>query len=248
MGHVTVYDVARALPGIGELRDHCRGLAMLDAVLSPEWDGRYYSFDAHWGDGDVDGDGDGDGEALASMRNGSGDEYAVVFSASGAYVRGFDHESPMSPWARRDDPEPWPGVLDSVPDAFRPYVTEPAFCEEDGVPTVTCCLWREPSDPVWRTGTVDFPTGGDADGDADGAGHLFELLVDRSAEAYAAWASYYYETEVDVRAVRHVLALEPLTSEVVAALNPDASLADLARDIAGIGYPSPGDVVDCLEA
>ncbi|MFE4802065.1 hypothetical protein ACFRFL_45945 [Streptomyces sp. NPDC056708] len=35
-----------------------------------------------------------DGEEMASMRNGSGDEYSIVFSAAGAYVRGFDHETP----------------------------------------------------------------------------------------------------------------------------------------------------------
>ncbi|MFI8963388.1 hypothetical protein ACIGO8_14890 [Streptomyces sp. NPDC053493] len=225
---MTVYDVARALPGIEELRDHCRGLAMLDAVLSPEWDGRYYSFDAHWAEG----------EETASMRNGSGDEYSVVFSAAGAYVRGFDHESLMSPWARMDVPEVWPGVLEPVPAVFRAYVTEPAFCEEGGVPTVTACLWRETTDAAWRTGTVDFPTEGD--GDPDGADHLFALLVDRSPEAYAQWAADYYETEADAEAVRHVLALRPLTPEVVAALNPELSLADLAEDIAEIGYPHLG--------
>ncbi|MEV6330263.1 hypothetical protein [Streptomyces sp. NPDC051909] len=225
---MTVYDVARALPGIGELRDHCRGLAMLEAVLSPEWDGRYYSFDAHWAEG----------EERASMRDGQGDEFRIVFSAAGAYVEGFAHEAPMSPWARMDDPEVWPGVLDSVPEAFRPYVSE----AEDGeaAPAVTACLWRAPADPAWRTGTIDFPARGD--GEPDGADHLFELLVDRSAEAYAEWAADYYETEVDVAAVRHVLALEPLTAEVVAALNPELELADLAEDIREIGYPQDEDV------
>ncbi|MFD5326595.1 hypothetical protein [Streptomyces sp. NPDC127092] len=227
MGRVTVYDVARALPGIEELRDHCQGLAMLDAVLSPEWDGRYFSF----------------AKDVASMRDGQGDEYTIVFSAAGAYVEGFAHEAPMSPWARLDDPEVWPGVLDDVPDVFLPCVST----AEDGyAPAVTACLWRELHDSAWRTGTIAFPTWGD--GDPDGAGHLFGLLVDRSAEAYAAWASDYYETEVDVDAVRHVLGLRPLTREVVAALNPDAALADLAEDIAEIGYPSLRDVVDRLEA
>ncbi|MER7517108.1 hypothetical protein [Streptomyces sp. NPDC126499] len=214
---MTVYDVARTLPGIGELRDHCRGLAMLDAVLSPEWEDRYYSF----------------AQDTATMRNGQGDEFRIVFSPAGAYAEGFDHESPMSPWARSDVPVVWPGVLDSVPDTFRPYVSE----GEDGeAPAVTCCLWRETADPAWRTGTIDFPA---RDGDEpDGAEYVFELLVDRSAEAYAEWTSDYYETDVDVDAVRHVLALRPLTAAVVAALNPDVELAGLAEDMAEIGYPA----------
>ncbi|MFD9366424.1 hypothetical protein ACFWA6_01775 [Streptomyces sp. NPDC060020] len=134
-----------------------------------------------------------------------------------------------------DTPRVWPGVLDDVPDVFLPYVTEPAFCE-DGVTTVTCCLWREVGDTAWRTGTVTFPEEGE--GDPDGASVLFGLLVDRSPEAYAAWASEYYETPVDVAAVRALLDQRPLTPEIVAVLNPDVELADLAEDISEIGYPA----------
>ncbi|MEU8757638.1 hypothetical protein [Streptomyces sp. NPDC048659] len=212
---MTVNDVARALPGVEELRDHCRGLAMLDAILSPEWEGRYYSF----------------ADGTASMRDGQGDEYTIAFAPEGGvYVEGFSHESPMSPWADcTADPEVWPGVLDEVPAGLRAYgtteVPEP----------VTACLWREPADPAWRTGTIEFPTWGD--GDPDGADYLFHLLTDRSPRAYAKWAGYYYETEVDEEAVAHVLALRPLTPQVVAALNPETDLASLAEDIVEIGYP-----------
>ncbi|MET9376028.1 hypothetical protein ABZX98_18045 [Streptomyces sp. NPDC002992] len=223
---MTVHDVARALPGIGELRDHCRALALLDAVLSPEWDSRYYSFDSRWSET----------EDMASMRDGQGDEYAIVFSPAGAYVRGFDHESVMSPYGPLADGEPWPGVLDEVPEVFRPYVDEPAFTDENDVPVMTACLWRETTDTAWRAGTIDFPDEGD--GEPDGSDHLFELLVDRSAEAYREWAADYYETPVDLDAVRHVMALRPLTKELVAALNPDIGLAELADDIAEIGYPT----------
>ena len=94
-------------------------MAVLEAVLSPEWEHRCHSFDDRWSEK----------ESMASMRNGAGDEYSIVFSAAGAYVRGFDHESPMSPYAQDG---PWPGVLDEVPDVFRRCVEEPAFSDEDG--------------------------------------------------------------------------------------------------------------------
>ncbi|MGW7366059.1 hypothetical protein ACWGI8_22140 [Streptomyces sp. NPDC054841] len=219
---MTVHDVARRLPGTAVLRDHCRSMAMLEAVLSPEWADRCYSFDAHWSET----------EAMASMRNGSGDEYSIVFSAAGAYVRGFAHESPMSPYA---EDGPWPGVLDEVPEVFRSCVEEPAFSDEEGMPVITACMWRETGDDVWKTGTIDFPEG--ATGDPDGARHLFQLLADRSAEAFQEWAEDYYEVPVDVEAVRHVFASRPLTDAVVAALNPEVTLAGLAEDIAEIGYP-----------
>lgn len=226
---MTVYDVARALPGIEELRDHSRGLAMLEAVLCPEWESRYYSFDAHWSET----------EQLASMKDGSGDEYTIVLSPAGAFARVFAHESPLSPFGELADGMTWPGVVDGVPEVFREYLTEPAFTDEDGVHVTTACLWRETGDTAWHTGPVEFP---DLDGheDPDGSEVLLRLLVDRSAEAYATWASDYYETPVDLAAVRHVLALRPLTAEVVAALNPDVDLAALADDIAEIGYPVAG--------
>ncbi|MGW3137048.1 hypothetical protein [Streptomyces sp. NPDC001139] len=218
---MTVQDVARLLPEIVVLREHCRSMAMLEACLSPEWADRYHSFDDHWSEG----------ESMASMRNGGGDEYSIVFSAAGAYVRGFDHESPMSPYV---EDGPWPGVVDEVPDVFRSCVEEPAF-SDDGMPRVTACLWREAGDSSWRTGTIDFP---DAHtDDPDGADYLFQLLVDRSPEAFRAWAEDYYEVPVDLEAVRHVFSSRPLTEELVRSLNSGIALADLAGDIAEIGYP-----------
>ncbi|AZQ39913.1 hypothetical protein EJ357_46285 [Streptomyces cyaneochromogenes] len=219
---MTVYDVARRLPSIADLRDLCRSLAMLDAILSPDWESRYHSFNAAWAEG----------EEMASMRNGSGDEYSIVFSVAGGYVRGFDHESPMSPYGH--DGKPWPGVIDEVPDAFKPYLQEPAFTDEDGVPVATVCLWREATDDQWHHGTIDFPPNC---ADPDGATGLFRLLVDRSPEAFQRFAEDYYEVSVDLTAVSDVYALRPLDQELVSSLNVEVTLADLAQDISEIGYP-----------
>ncbi|MFL5245765.1 MAG: hypothetical protein ACJ8FY_27140 [Gemmataceae bacterium] len=56
-----------ALPSIEELRKLCQSIATLDAILSPEWELRYYSFNNSWAAG----------AACASMRNGSGDDYFI---------------------------------------------------------------------------------------------------------------------------------------------------------------------------
>ncbi|MFJ3334185.1 hypothetical protein [Streptomyces sp. NPDC086766] len=221
---MTVHDVARQLPEIAVLREHCRSMAMLEAVLSPEWEDRYYSFDNLSSEKSM--------KSMALMRNGSGDEYSIIFSPIGAYIRGFDHESPMSPYI---EDGPWPGVLDDVPDVFRPCIEEPAFTDEDGMPVVTACIWRETSDNGWKAGAIDFPD--EETEDPDGAGYLFQLLVDRSPEAFQRWAEDYYEVSVDLEAVRHVFSSRPLTAEVVRALNSEIVLADLAKDIAEIGYP-----------
>lgn len=222
MGLMTAHDVARLLPDIPVLRDLCRSMAVLEAVLSSEWSSRYHSFDADWSPG----------EEMASMRNGSGDEYSIVFSAAGAYIRGFDHEAVMSPYGNDG---PWPGVLDSVPHVFRHWVEEPVFCDEDGMPVVTASLWREAGDDCWRVGEIEYP---DGESDPDGSAHLFELLMDPSPEAFQRFAEDYYGVIVDLDAVRHVYALRPLTQAVVTTLNAGLALEDLAEDLAAARYPS----------
>lgn len=113
---------------------------------------------------------------------------------------------------------------------------EPAFCDEDGMPVVTACMWRQAGDDRWQAGTIVFPE--DATEDPDGAAYLFQLLVDRSPEAFQRWAEDYYEIPVDLAAVRHVFSSRPLTEEVVRSLNSDIGMADLSGDIAEIGYPT----------
>ncbi|MBT2545812.1 hypothetical protein J7E99_35365 [Streptomyces sp. ISL-44] len=218
---MNVRDVARRLPDIATLRNLCRSMATLDAILQPGAPYlRHHRFDAHWSAT----------QELASVDNGGGDAYSVVFSAAGAYIRGFDHESPMSPYA--GDGTPWPGVVDTVPEVFRSCVEEPAF-QLEGIAHITVCLWRENTDGQWRTGEVDFEGGRLV---PDGSDWLFRRLVDGTPEKYQAWAQRYYRTPVDLDAVIDVYELRPLTPELVLALNPAVTLEQLGDTIASIGY------------
>jgi hypothetical protein len=111
---ISTRDLSR-LPGIEPLRKLAQSLAMLDAIVWRDWEDRYYSFNRRWGAG----------EQMASMRDGSGDNWFCVFAAPGALFKGFAHESAMSPW-RAQPPKIWPGVLESVPAAFGAFLTQPA--------------------------------------------------------------------------------------------------------------------------
>jgi hypothetical protein len=51
------------------------------------------------------------------MRDGEGDSWFCELSSAGAILKGFAHESVMSPYAQ-DPRRVWPGVLESVPDVF----------------------------------------------------------------------------------------------------------------------------------
>ncbi|MGW0856036.1 hypothetical protein [Streptomyces sp. NPDC002690] len=204
----TLRETAARLPGPDELRSHLRALAVLDATIGDDPQYCCYGFHANWGPG----------EEAALMDNGSGDDFSVLFTPSGVLIRGFDHESRMSPYAT-DDEEVWPGVIDEVPAVLRPLLDEPAFREEDiDVPRVTTCLWRTLDDTQWRTGSaIDFPPGVE---DPDGSAYLFRLLTDRSPEAVQSYFEDYYERPVPLDAIRHVLAGRPLTPEITTALAP----------------------------
>ncbi|MEZ0070004.1 transcriptional regulator with XRE-family HTH domain [Streptacidiphilus sp. MAP12-20] len=221
---MTVHGVIAQLPDPEAVRARSKAMAMLDAVLSPEWPWRYYSYDTKWGAS----------EELASMRDGCGNDYAVVFGGAGVYAQACYHESPINSY-RVSPPEPWPGLFESLPDAFRHLEREPAFLDRNGVQRATVCLWRERRDSAWRCGDVEIPDKDEHD--ADGAEWLFGLLLEGTAEAYVEFAAEYYEMAPALEAVQHVYDLEPLTQEVVSALNPAVQLEDLAEDAAQIGYP-----------
>ncbi|WP_314247006.1 hypothetical protein [Streptomyces sp. DSM 40907] len=221
---MTVYEVIAQLPAPEIVRARSQAMAMLDAVLSPEWEFRYHSYDSQWAPS----------EELASMKDGSGNDYVIVFSDPGVYAQATYHESPINA-CRVSPPAPWPGLFDSLPPALRPFAREVSFLDPNGVQRATVCLWREATDSDWTCGDVQIPN--ENEGDADGAEWLFGLLLKGSAEAYLEFADDYYEVAPALEAVQHTYDLKPLTQEVVSALNPTVRLEDLADDITQIGYP-----------
>ena len=220
---MTALELAAALPDPGTLRERCRMLAVLDTVLSSQSEYAYYSFHAHWGPG----------RELASMDNGSGDEYSIVFSPAGAFLRGFDHESPMSPYVS-DDYEPWPGLTTGIPPSLAGNLDEPAF-NDDGTLLATVCLWRETADDRWHTGEINFPEAGDP----DGSGWMFAVLLDPTSTSYADFAAHYYEKTVDRAAVADFWASRKLTADLLRRLNSEMTPASLVPDLARIGWPEP---------
>ena len=170
MTMISTLDLSK-LPSIDHLKALTQSLAMLDAILSPEWEYRYYSFNANW---DID-------EQVASMRNGSGDELFAIFTPNGAIIKGFAHESLMSPFVN-SSPAIWFGVIDSVPAEFVEYLSEPAFSPIN----TTFCFWRTHNDSIWRRGNITFPEGTNPDGSLE-----LLALFDGKPRTYKSWAEGY---------------------------------------------------------
>lgn len=197
----------KLLPSIADTRRTVQSLAMLDAILCPEWEYRYFSFNSHWGPG----------EEMGSMRNGSGDDWFLLFDGAGVGLKGFAHELASSSELAGE-------IQRQVPASFESFLKEPAFSMDQA----TFCYWRAATDDVWsKVGSTQTQDGSD-----DMLAHLVE-----GPEGYKAWAEEYFEVTVDLDAVRAIFSHEPLTESIVLALSPEADLNQVRADADEIGYP-----------
>lgn len=205
-----------------ELWKRSVSLAALDLVLSPNWEYRYYSFDATWGPG----------QQMASMRNGSGDDYFAVFTAEGVFFKGFDHESTMSPYCQ-DPLELWPGMYAGCPESLIEFRDEPAF---NATENVTFAFWWDAQNPGWQKGVETFA---DAP-DPDGSEWLLELLQG-GPERYLKFAEDYYEVGVALEEVQRIYDHAPLGESAIEGLvlGGDADPVATLEEIKGMGYGAP---------
>jgi hypothetical protein len=206
-----------ALPPIQQLINRCRALAALDLILSPDWQFRFYSFNSLWSKD----------ELMASMRDGCGDEWWIVFHRNGwGALKGLGHDS--SAWSQHGQTLS-AALQRSFPGDLKGFATEPAF------------RWGETSFAYFHS-----PEATNWIRVNDLAGYSMEdtgenqLLahVAGSPSDYATFAGDYYETEVDEQVVARIFALQPITASVVSALNPSTSMEGIAEELYGeIQYP-----------
>ncbi len=205
---------AGKLPNPPALRRRTQALAMLDAILSPDWESRYYSHDAQWGAG----------HEMASMRNGQGDDWFLLFGEFGAAIKGLAHESTLA-----HDGAFAADIQRQVPSAFGEFLREPAF----GMECATFCYWIPAGDSGWHRVT---PSGAWPGAAEDGSEQLLDLLV-QPAVAYVDFAGWYHETALPLYPISRIYAHAPLTPGLIAALNPELPFDDAAAFAAEIGYP-----------
>jgi hypothetical protein len=187
---------------------------MLEAIVCPEWEYRYYSYNSKWAQN----------EEMASMQNGCGDEWFLLFDPHGAALKGLAHEYPLagdSSFATR--------IQQTLPQDFASFLREPAFSMD----MASFCLWRRHSDPSW---TIVSPAKGRVSPEEDGSLELLGIL-DGNPETYRLWAVDYYEREIPPASVRAVYEHKLLSDELLGALNSELTLRDIAKEALEIGYP-----------
>jgi hypothetical protein len=202
------------LPDIASLRRRSQALAMLDAIVCPDWDGRYYSFNAAWSDT----------ESMGSMRNGSGDDWFILFGDFGAAIKGLAHETPMA------GNKVFAGeVQRQVPRAFASFLAEATFAMD----WLSYCYWRASEDSSWQRVVHPDPVLSLSE---DGSAEYLALLVE-PATSYQEFAKWYYELDIPAGAIESLYNHRPLSESLVGSLNSEVSLAQAQVDATEIGYP-----------
>ncbi|MCL6604827.1 MAG: hypothetical protein K6T94_18345 [Paenibacillus sp.] len=199
------------IPEPKKLMDLLQILASLNIVLCPkdEWL-RYHSYVPEW-DKNI---------SMAKIDNGAGDHLFILFAPQGILMKGFDHESELSPHAR-DEFEIWPGIYEEVPIALSHLLEDEAIEKED----VTFCIWRETKDFVWRMGTVEIP-----EGEEDGSSFLLGTIHE-TAEDFVDFAEGYFEMSLPLDIVKKIYEGAPITTEMIRMLNHDCDADKVLQEL-----------------
>ncbi|WP_426115898.1 hypothetical protein [Massilia sp. PWRC2] len=202
------------LPPPRLLAQRAMALALLDAILCPEVEYRYFSYDPAFAAG----------QHVAAMRNGEGDHWYLHLSGAGAIIKGHVHALP-----RADARAMALQAQRMVPGEFAALLHDATFMMD----TVSFCYWQRLEDAVWcQLAHPDARQQHRYDGSQD---YLSILLA--PASCYYEYATDYFECEPPLASIEHLYAHAPLTAAIVRSLNPQMSLADALAAAARIGYP-----------
>ncbi|MGE3804815.1 MAG: hypothetical protein AB7K24_09105 [Gemmataceae bacterium] len=162
---------------------------------------------------------------VAVLDHGNGDELMCVLdSRHGCLIRGFDHESKMSPHAQAEF-RAWPGVLDEVPSNLLVHLKSPEFRQEE----TTFCIWRCREDKEWWQGEVEEPEEG------EWSAHLLSHVF-LDAGSYLDWAcEYYNRKDIPASPVRRVYESCQADGALVRAINAKADLDAVRYSLTEMG-------------
>jgi hypothetical protein len=219
---LSIVEVSQQLPEIDTLLLRARSIAMMEAVLAPDEERRRYFFSDAWRP---------DGK-IFWMDDNAGNDFSVAFVPGGVLIKGFDHESPLSPSA--NDDEVWPGMMDGIPDTFQGILGDPIFVY-DGVLSATFLAWRTLEDRRWRYGDLEFPEVSASGSDVDGSRMLLPL-IDETPLNYLEAAESYYGRQIARGAAIAIWRGESLTDDVVREMNASADLLKVREEASIIGY------------
>jgi len=189
------------------MKQRLKSLAMIDAILCPEWEYRYFSFNCSWDNN----------EEMASMRDGEGNEYFILFKNGNIIGKVFEKSSPLTEIERNE-------LFQKIPKILNFFLEEKAFSLQD----TTLIFWKIKEDKE----LVYLPL----NKELSYLGFLY------TPEVYINWAKKYYEINFDEKTIEELFNYMPLTEERIKKLNKTLTFSDLEEDIQKISYPT---LIEC---
>lgn len=188
------------LPDTEILKETARRAALLDAVLMQEWEFRYYSFNSQWSQG----------EEMGSMRDGSGNEFYILFRGKSCCIKLIDKEMDNT----EDILNAAVNLSGADRDVLDDFLSEPAFDPE----FISFLVWNV--DGKWtQLGR--------------GETELLNIFTDPVSE-YRKFALDYYERILSSEVLQKIFAGH-FTWDLFIELNPDLDRKILKSDLKEIG-------------
>lgn len=203
------------LPDRKALQNICKSISVLDAIISQEWEYRYYSYNHKWSDT----------EEFFEMRNGEGDHMLILFREDGCVINGFAHEL----YDYDEDLPSKEKLTKELPEIFDEFI----FGEPVKTIGTTFCVWSTGSEN-WQTGQME--------GSDDGSEEMM-FAFDGNPQTYIDWATDYFEecykeSGIPLETVNRIYRGETLTREMVLSIvDEPEDWKQLADDMEEINYP-----------
>jgi len=173
--------------------------ALADAIIEPDWEFRYFSYNSKWSAT----------AEMASLRDGCGGEWFLWLSGELAGFKCLSPNDGVMPDLEK--------VKRTFPQAYRPFVAEPAFSME-----AASCIWYLDG-TEWRK----FGLSSVSLIDIDDISHW-------TPSDYHSWASGYYDVDIDIKLIDKLLKGE-FSEELAKNLNPKVDMSKLKLDLDEIG-------------
>lgn len=198
------------LPDRQKLQTICKAISVLDAILSPEWEYRYYSYNNQWSDD----------EEFCEMRDGSGDHMLILFRQDGCVINGFAHE-----YEQPDKGQ----VTFGLPPIFEEFI----FGEPVKTIGTTFCIWTT-EEKNWQVGQIDRP-----EDDSEEMLKIFDGNPQTYVDwATAYFEECYVESGIPLETVEKIYSGETLTKKLVLTIVEELEdWEQLEEDLNEMGYP-----------
>lgn len=198
------------LPDRKNLQTICKAISVLDAIISQEWEYRYYSYNNEWSNN----------EEFCEMRNGSGDQMLILFRQDGCVINGFAHE-----FYQQDKQK----LTTNLPSIFDEFI----FGEPVKTIGTTFCLWTT-EDKHWQVGQIE-----NYEDNSEEMLNIFDgnpqTYIDWATEYFE---ESYIESGIPLDTVTKIYGGQTLTKEMVLTIVEELEdWEQLESDLNEIGYP-----------